>query len=258
MENITKLCLRCKVSISHGCRKYCGARCRIAQQNSDNKQYKTEWYQNHKVLVPRVTQICLWCSTPINDSKRADTKFCDELCASRYRRGYVCKTTRECLSCHAVMPRNKPLRALHCSYECWYRDNRENLNSYLREYRENKPEIVKAITKRYRDKRPLPRLLERYRRRHKETLNGIFHVTSKDINRLLNRHNYKCFYCGQDDKPLQLDHVIPIAKGGRTSIGNLIPSCSHCNQSKNDSYITTWKNPPAKVKPFVTKKTPRH
>lgn len=42
--------------------------------------------------------------------------------------------------------------------------------------------------------------------------------------------NDPCFYCGAEAE--HIDHVIPIAKGGKTVWHNLVPACASCNFSK--------------------------
>ena len=37
-----------------------------------------------------------------------------------------------------------------------------------------------------------------------------------------------------DEVGLQIDHIIPIAKGGKTVVSNLRVLCSKCNASKSD------------------------
>ncbi|MEU4427510.1 HNH endonuclease [Actinoplanes sp. NPDC024001] len=37
-----------------------------------------------------------------------------------------------------------------------------------------------------------------------------------------------------------MDHVIPVALGGRHAIGNLAPACRGCNNSKNDDLLIEW------------------
>ncbi len=49
-----------------------------------------------------------------------------------------------------------------------------------------------------------------------------------------------CFYCGSS-KDLTLDHIIPLSRGGRHSIGNLVSACNICNATKNAKFITEWK-----------------
>lgn len=44
---------------------------------------------------------------------------------------------------------------------------------------------------------------------------------------ILDEHNYKCAYCGG---PFEcMEHKIPVAAGGGTTKGNVIPSCNQCN-----------------------------
>lgn len=51
---------------------------------------------------------------------------------------------------------------------------------------------------------------------------------------IFERDNFTCQYCGQTFKPreLNLDHVIPRDRGGRTSWENIATSCIHCNSRK--------------------------
>lgn len=51
------------------------------------------------------------------------------------------------------------------------------------------------------------------------------------------RDNYTCQMCGKympDGVGLQIDHIIPIAKGGKSVPSNLQVLCSKCNGSKSD------------------------
>jgi 5-methylcytosine-specific restriction protein A len=43
-----------------------------------------------------------------------------------------------------------------------------------------------------------------------------------------------CHYCGNKFKrtELTMDHVVPLARGGTSSKGNIVPSCRNCNQKK--------------------------
>ena len=43
-----------------------------------------------------------------------------------------------------------------------------------------------------------------------------------------------CAYCGREN-PSTLDHVVPKAKGGKTTRNNLVASCADCNLSKSDT-----------------------
>ena len=49
-----------------------------------------------------------------------------------------------------------------------------------------------------------------------------------------------CAYCGAIGTPLQKDCVLPISRGGRYALANVVPSCRSCNTSKCNSEVTTW------------------
>lgn len=43
-----------------------------------------------------------------------------------------------------------------------------------------------------------------------------------------------CHYCGQKfaAKDLTMDHVVPVARGGTSTKGNVVPACRKCNAEK--------------------------
>jgi 5-methylcytosine-specific restriction protein A len=43
-----------------------------------------------------------------------------------------------------------------------------------------------------------------------------------------------CHYCGKKFKAAELtmDHIVPVARGGHSSKGNVVPACRKCNQEK--------------------------
>jgi hypothetical protein len=49
---------------------------------------------------------------------------------------------------------------------------------------------------------------------------------------LLAKWNHACAYCSATDVPLNLDHIIPRARGGSNRVSNLVCSCVECNQEK--------------------------
>lgn len=44
----------------------------------------------------------------------------------------------------------------------------------------------------------------------------------------------RCHYCSGRFAPdeLTMDHVIPVARGGRSVKGNVVPACTACNRAK--------------------------
>lgn len=49
---------------------------------------------------------------------------------------------------------------------------------------------------------------------------------------LLEKYNRKCIYCGKENIPLEIEHIIPKSRGGTNRIDNLGIACHTCNQSK--------------------------
>lgn len=50
-------------------------------------------------------------------------------------------------------------------------------------------------------------------------------------------HN-RCHYCGtpSSEVKLQIDHVVPVSKGGSDDISNLVAACPRCNRAKSNRY----------------------
>src|SRR3954453_10408804 len=49
-----------------------------------------------------------------------------------------------------------------------------------------------------------------------------------------------CAYCGGDGAALQKDCMLPISRGGRYTLANVVPACRSCNASKCNLEVTTW------------------
>lgn len=49
-----------------------------------------------------------------------------------------------------------------------------------------------------------------------------------------------CAYCGAADDGLQRDCVLPISRGGRYTLANVVPACRSCNASKCNDEVTGW------------------
>lgn len=56
---------------------------------------------------------------------------------------------------------------------------------------------------------------------------------------VLSLYDPVCSYCGSTN-PSSVDHVIPVAAGGKSDIENLVPACGKCNSSKRDRPLKEW------------------
>jgi hypothetical protein len=90
-------------------------------------------------------------------------------------------------------------------------------------------------------------------------------ITAEDIDPILvfDRHEWQCAYCRcdtprdkrgtYDDDAPELDHVVPIAKGGEHSYANVQLLCRACNGSKVDLIVQRYslvKHPHPSPLPF--------
>ena len=65
-------------------------------------------------------------------------------------------------------------------------------------------------------------------------------MTPKLRQKIKERDNYTCQICGKympDEVGLHIDHMVPVAKGGKTVPSNLQVLCSKCNSSKGAKLV---------------------
>ena len=51
---------------------------------------------------------------------------------------------------------------------------------------------------------------------------------------LLAKWGRRCAYCGAEDVPLEVDHIVPRSRGGSDRVSNLTLACHSCNQRKGN------------------------
>lgn len=111
----------------------------------------------------------------------------------------------------------------------WYYDNHEYALDYRREH---------GIEQRTKNRLYYRIALINRRAKIKEI--GGEH-SKEEISALFTSQGGKCKYCGCDiSKNFHIDHFIPISKGGRNSIDNLVLSCPPCNLSKGSKLYSDW------------------
>lgn len=134
----------------------------------------------------------------------------------------------------------------------WYQENKEpiaerrrirrleNIDKYLKQerdsYQRNK-EQKRAYSREY-TKKTLDKSRERnQRRRARIAAASDYKVTAKELRKIANS---SCAFCGTMS-PSDVDHIIPLARGGNHGIGNLQPLCDNCNSTKYNKTIMEWR-----------------
>ncbi|HRZ18605.1 MAG TPA: HNH endonuclease [Methanofastidiosum sp.] len=54
------------------------------------------------------------------------------------------------------------------------------------------------------------------------------------------RDGYRCRYCGKDDVPLTVDHVVLWEDGGPSTKDNLVSACRKCNKTRGNMQYEEW------------------
>lgn len=195
-----------------------------------------------RTRAPRTLKafVCNWCGTDFQSRAQAPL-YCSSSCRerSRYQRDHEKRLTR---------------------VQQYRRDNKDKIRAAIAERRKNDPARFSRQRResylRHREKRIAeanayqranPQVSARSR--HKRRGAQGFAISERDLQRSLQRNHGCCAYCGvkllpwgrEHDNSLQWDHVVPIARGGRDSIGNLAPACRFCNCSKNRKTIIEWR-----------------
>jgi 5-methylcytosine-specific restriction endonuclease McrA len=126
-------------------------------------------------------------------------------------------------------------RCKNCRYES---TDRQRLHAYQRQYYAERAELIQAH-RREKQKNNLPeyramKAAHTRTRRARIAGNGGEH-TAEDVQRLLEGQRHCCWWCGERvDDSFEVDHRIPISRGGTNDVGNLVISCWPCNRSKGN------------------------
>ena len=67
-------------------------------------------------------------------------------------------------------------------------------------------------------------------------------LTLTDWKNIVSAFGERCAYCGLigDEDTLVIEHVVPVAQGGRTDVNNVVPSCPECNTLKAARDLLQW------------------
>jgi hypothetical protein len=78
---------------------------------------------------------------------------------------------------------------------------------------------------------------------YKAVVRKAEHQVSKNVSwRVFKRDGYACRYCGDDDTPLTVDHLILWENGGPDTEANLVAACKQCNKARGNTSYEDWLN----------------
>lgn len=168
------------------------------------------------------TKICIMCNT-----QKEINQFSKN--GKNYTRSY-------CKNCSKI------------KYNEWHIKNKEKKEQYRKEYEEKNKEKILERYREYHLKNKEKR--NKQTREYFKTEKGIAIMknsnhkrriikkqgtaTTEEIKHLIN--NIKnCYWCNSKiiDNKYNLDHYVPLSRGGKHTIDNLVISCEKCNKQKH-------------------------
>lgn len=117
-----------------------------------------------------------------------------------------------------------------------YKRDPQKVREHGRRYYEDNKDALREARKAWRLANP-ERCADYAHRHRAGEMSGS--VSVRDWRRLVGRFGGCCAYCGGGG-PLERDHVVPICRGGKNTIGNLLPACRSCNAKKHMKLLVEW------------------
>lgn len=122
----------------------------------------------------------------------------------------------------------------------WAENNPEKKRAIERRYRDSHPERCRESNKRWLDRNPHKRReYTGLRRKRKTSAAGRY--TAFDIQVMYRAQKGLCWWCGKQlNGNYEIDHRIPVSRGGTNYPNNLCLCCRACNRSKSDKLPGEW------------------
>lgn len=100
-------------------------------------------------------------------------------------------------------------------------------------YARNRERYIE-YSKRYAQANPDKRCLYAQNKKHRRRLLTDGGITSRELAAWRRTQPKVCYWCGARNlKRITIDHYIPLSRGGKHEVGNLVIACKSCNSSKH-------------------------
>lgn len=100
-------------------------------------------------------------------------------------------------------------------------------------YRKQNMHKISARAARWQAANPERKRMHARMRIHRKRVQGGEKITLAQVQGILDAQKGKCFYCRKKLDEYHIDHFIPLAKGGKHALSNLVVACPNCNARKH-------------------------
>lgn len=120
-----------------------------------------------------------------------------------------------------------------------YREDPTVILSAAARWRKNHPDRARQSSLNWHAKNPDRAAHYEANRRALKRGGGQTKISPQEWILKQQEYDFRCAYCFALTK-LTRDHVVPLAKGGKHTIGNIVPACITCNSSKSKTELLEW------------------
>lgn len=167
----------------------------------------------------------------------ATTEYFHRMKEGKYGVGSWCK---ECAAKKKKEHYQPHKRKVTTSVKIYQQIHKEEKLAYDKEYNRTHREQIRIREKEYWQSHPEQLKANTHNHRARKLTNGGTH-TAEDIQKQYTNQKGKCYYCSKKvGKKYDVDHIIPLSKGGSNSPENLVIACPSCNRAKKDKLPHEW------------------
>lgn len=122
----------------------------------------------------------------------------------------------------------------------WRNENPEKVKEYARRTQKRCRERKRAYLQRWRQSNP-ERARAQTRKRRAIARQAAGNHDAHDVIVQYGRQRGRCYYCNcKVGKKYDVDHVVPLSRGGSNGPENIVIACPSCNRSKSDKLPHEW------------------
>ncbi len=111
----------------------------------------------------------------------------------------------------------------------WRKAHPEKVREWSRDWQRRNPEKKRESVRRANAKNPAAKAARQLKRR------GLLRgpgMSSAEWRQLVASYSGLCAYCSGGG-PLEIEHIVPVSRGGEHGPDNIVPACRSCNSRKH-------------------------